>query len=137
MSASDLRSQIYLRLMNQRYGEHLEPLPRASWPAPRPGERSHLIEAWRSRDFLVMVFREDTGYVRLSVVRTALDAGRYADGISWDDLQRLKAETGRAACWAVEVYPPAADVVNVQNMRHLFVLEEPPPYAWRRGEEDR
>jgi hypothetical protein len=34
---------------------------------------------------------------------------------------------------AVEVYPPAGDVVNVANMRHLWVLRDRLPFAWRGG----
>ena len=41
----------------------------------------------------------------------------------------------RAHLWdAVECFPRDADVVNVANMRHLFVfLTENPPYFWRDG----
>ena len=42
------------------------------------------------------------------------------DGIPWDDLQALKDEAfGRDAA-AVEVYPPADEVVNERNRRHLW-----------------
>lgn len=126
----------YLKHQNRRYGAALAPIPEEDWPAPsmlgRRGIWTYPTEVWRSREFLLLVYREDSGYERLSVLRTelALD-GRYRDGIDWDTLQRLKAECGRGACWAVEVFPPDGDVVNVQNMRHLFVLKQAPAYAWR------
>lgn len=46
------------------------------------------------------------------------------DGISWDDLQRIKNEIVGADRLAVEVYPPEAELVNEVNMRHLWVLPE-------------
>ena len=33
---------------------------------------------------------------------------------------------------AVEVYPADNAIVNVANMRHLFVFENPLPYVWRK-----
>ena len=36
----------------------------------------------------------------------------------------------------MEVYPRTADLVNVANMRHLWVLPELLPFAWRKGAAD-
>lgn len=93
-----------------------------------------LIEVWRSRDFLVQVFAEREGIVRASVNRTSVstDNDRWVDGISWEELQRIKREIGRGQLDAVEVFPADRDVVNVANMRHLFILDEPLPFAWRK-----
>lgn len=35
---------------------------------------------------------------------------------------------------AVEIYPAERDIVNVANMRHLWVLPERLPFGWRRDE---
>lgn len=116
---------------NARHPAWLVPIPRAEWPIGYP---AHLLEAWRSRDWLVQVF-EDGGTLRLSVCRTALAprGERWADGISWDDLQRLKRECGRGHLDAVEIYPADRDVVNVANMRHLWLVEPGVlPFAWRK-----
>lgn len=110
----------------------LERVPEAEWPSSawQPG----LVEVWRSRQFLTQVFRESEGVTRLSVCRTSVNqaAGRWEDGISWDDLQRLKRECGRGAKDAVEVYPADSDIVNVANMRHLWVFDEPLSFKWKR-----
>lgn len=45
-----------------------------------------------------------------------------ADGVSWDALQWVKGAVGYADCEAVELYPPDDRIVNVANMRHLWVL---------------
>jgi hypothetical protein len=90
------------------------------------------IEAWRSRGFLLQVFREIDGVQRLSVCRTSHNGHSWDENITWDDLQRLKAECGRGDRMAVEIYPADRHVVNVANMRHLWVLPEPLSFAWSR-----
>ena len=92
-----------------------------------------VVQHWQSRDHLALVYRED-GHTRLTVNRVQQDTrtGNWREGISWEDLMRIKSECGLGAVWAVEVYPPDDEVVNVAAMRHLWLLEEAPAYAWRR-----
>ncbi len=91
------------------------------------------LRAWRSPSFLAVLYRDNQGFGRLSINRTAIDnLGRWRDEITWDELMRVKAECGFGAAWAVEVYPPQSEVVNDSNMRHLFLLAEPPPFAWKK-----
>ena len=93
-------------------------------------------EVWLSTSYLVQVFAEPDGLERLSINRTSvLPSGRWADGITWDALQRLKAECGRADRWAVELYPPDGAVVDVANIRHLWLLPAPPAFGWNRDQE--
>jgi len=33
---------------------------------------------------------------------------------------------------AIEIFPADMDVVNVANMRHLWVMAEPVEFAWRK-----
>lgn len=110
----------------------LQEIPRSEWP-PMPEGRSTLIRVFRSRDFLVQEFAgSGPVLVRLSINRTTLQSGRWVDGVSWDELQSLKTEVGYGDLDALEVYPAAVDVVNVANVRHLWVMAEPVPFAWRR-----
>lgn len=134
MSAYVRAKEAYLREMSARYPAHLVPIPRSEWPTAREWA-SLPVEVWRSRQFLVMLYDQD-GYERLSVCRAALAPGGadWAEGISWEDLQQVKAECGRWDCWVVEVFPPDAQIVNVANMRHLWILKEPPPYGWKEEE---
>lgn len=106
----------------------LTEIPRSQWPNPDGPQ----LRVLRSRDFLVQEFHaEGPAIVRLSINVTSLDGQRWKDGISWDDLQRLKAEAGYPMHDAVEIYPRAIDVVNVANMRHLWVMRDLVPFAWR------
>ena len=116
---------------NAQRPAQLVEVTRDQWPEAMLQAKKPPLKVWRSRDFLVQLHPE-SGATRLSINRTVLDGDRWADGIDWDTLQRLKAEAGFALHWAVEVFPPVTDVVNVANMRHLFLLPEAPGYAWRR-----
>lgn len=118
---------------NARWPDRLTPIPKSVWPQAYREASEAPAEVWRSRDYLVQVYQEAAPvHVRLSICRTRLSGDRWADNIPWDDLQRLKAECGFEDWDAVEVYPPAGDVVNVANLRHLWILEDRLAFAWRR-----
>ena len=96
------------------------------------GQPHGLRQVWRSRYFIAQVFEEPGGVWRISVSRAMIgDDGRWLDGITWEELQTIKGQVGFADRMAVEIFPPARDVVNVANMRHLWVLAEPLGFAWR------
>lgn len=112
---------------NLQYPHQLVPIPRDDWPLHMP---AGLDRVFRSCNFLVQVFVETNGAVRLSVCRTEIDGASWKPGISWDDLQIIKNQCGYSDQWAVEVYPPDEAVVNVSNMRHLWIIKEKPEFAW-------
>jgi len=124
------QAEAYLRAENAKYGDKLSRVPREQWPqAAVRGQ----IDVLRSKQFLVQIFEESGTTIRMSVNRTRLDyTGRFDDGISWDELQRLKCEAGFSEHWGMEIFPPANEVVNVANMRHLWLRRDPPEFAWRR-----
>lgn len=123
-----------LERQNAKMPRELREVPRDEWPLEHRG--SDILRVWRSRDFLVQEYAESAPVlVRLSVLRTTLDPkiGRWVDGITWDELQQIKSECGYADHDALELYPVAADVVNVANLRHLWVMREMVGFAWRNG----
>lgn len=91
------------------------------------------IQAWRSSQFIAALYVEPGKPAkRLSICRARLnDAGRFEDEISWDALQQVKHECGFGDSDAIEIYPRDGDVVNVSNMRHLWILDEPSLLTWR------
>lgn len=110
----------YLEAERMKWPEALSLIPPDQWP-DKAGKR--VAEIWRSRDFLLQVFAEDSGVERLSICRTEIGkSGHWRENVSWDDLQRLKRECGRGDRDAIEAYPADDDVVNVANMRHLWVM---------------
>lgn len=120
-----------LAIENASYPNHLISIHPSEW-RPVAWDKCERIEVWRSRNFLVQIFAQANGAERLTVCRTKVMGHTWQDGISWDDLQKLKAECGRGKKWAVEIFPAEQEVVNVANMRHLWVLPDPPAFAWRR-----
>jgi hypothetical protein len=112
---------------NAKLPETLQPVPLESHPNPP----SNLKAVWRSRHFLVQAFYEPFGVIRLSVNRSELGSnGRWLENITWEELQTLKRQAGYGEFYAIEVYPKDKDVVNVANMRHLWITEEPLNIGW-------
>ena len=110
--------------------KELQEVPREQWP--QVIRDTELLRVLRSRDFLVQEFLARLpAIVRLSVCKTSLAGDRWKDGISWDDLQRIKRECGYGNRDAIEIYPADVDVVNVANMRHLWIMAESIECAWR------
>ncbi len=109
-------------------------VPRDQWPAKIP---SGLRRVWLSKSFLVQEYDAiPPALVRLSVNRVSRYKGEWSDGITWDDLQRIKDEVGYAESCAVEVYPPVSKVVNVANIRHIWVLIQTPRFVWGQDDTD-
>ena len=120
----------YLRKQNALYPPHLISIDLSSCPYVTPG----MIAAFRPDRFIVQVFLPENGGQRITVCRTSVTPrGDWSADISWDDLQQCKNESGFADHWAVEIFPPIGDLVNVANLRHLWVMPEALPFAWRRS----
>lgn len=58
--------------------------------------------------------------------------GNWIDGITWDELMEIKRQCGFGDRLAVEIYPPDEHIVNVANMRHLFICNEINVPWWRK-----
>lgn len=126
-------AQKHLYETSFEYGKTMTAVPREKWPAEFDEGGVPVIGCWRSRSHLATAYAEKPPTVRLTVLRTVIQHdGHWLDGITWDDLQRIKNECGFADRDALEIYPAAADVVNVANLRHLWILPEPSPLAWRK-----
>lgn len=120
-----------LREENRKWGRRFISLDITGTTNDTPN--SLLIAAWRNKDWLAQLFYE-RGHHRLTVCRAALapNRQRWADGITWDELMMVKRCVGYEHRWAVEIYPPDEHIINVANMRHLWLIEEP-PYGWKRA----
>lgn len=116
---------------NQKRPPFLTLMPEDQWP---PNQPPNIKEVWLSRYFLVQVFQENNDIIRLSVSRTMIGLdGHWEQNLSWDELMEVKRQVGHGNTYGVEVYPPEKDIVNVANMRHLWLL----PVAvcgWRKGQ---
>lgn len=126
----------YLREQNAKWPDTLIEVPAEQWPESFSLLRIHPAKVFRSKTFLVQVFQERPWLLRLSICRCDVaDNGQISDGITWDELQRLKSECGFEDCDGLEVYPPSRDKVNVANMRHLWIFTNGSPldFIWRKS----
>lgn len=106
-------------------------IPQGSWPQSQFDPKRTAV--YFSTEFLVQVFNESNGIVRLSINKTHTgNDGRWVDGIAWEELQEIKNQCGYADYDAVEIYPSNNDVVNVANMRHLWVMPQKLDFVWRK-----
>lgn len=46
-----------------------------------------------------------------------------SDGISWDELQLVKNKVFGQESWAIEIFPAESELVNMRNVRHLWLVE--------------
>jgi hypothetical protein len=110
--------------------DELRPWPREKWP-PQMGE-SNRMNVFVSKRFMVQVFDEGNGMVRLSINRVAFNGESWDADITWEELQQIKNDVGYWHRDAVEIFPADKDVVNLANMRHLWVFPCLLNFAWRR-----
>ncbi len=115
-----------LRAESRRWPKFLVEIPRDDWPEmSRLAPKNRPVRVWRSRRFLVQQFEIGDEPTRLTVSVADLEAGgRWKSGISWDALQEIKSQCGFGDQEAVEVFPRDQDLVDVQNMRHVWILPE-------------
>lgn len=118
---------------NRKFKSHLIRLPDDSWSGIKNCP-STTTEVWRSNGFLVQV--HDDGYPgveRLSICRTSVSGNDWTDNIAWEEMQDLKRQCGRGDKCAIEIYPADKDIVNVANMRHIWVSDMVFEFAWRKA----
>jgi len=118
---------------------HLTEIPQSDWPPPR-GNAPRPLRCWQSQKYLVQLYEApptDAARFRLTVCRVTLNAqGRWDDQLAWEELQAVKREVGFGSWYAVEVYPPDQHIVNVANMRHLWLCEKPLQIGWLEGDDE-
>jgi hypothetical protein len=121
----------YIEAENKKYTDELKPIDFQGLDRKMPPE---CIGVWRSNRFLVQLYAPKDGAQRITISRTMIDkqTGNWLEGITWDEIQDIKRKLGFGDCFAVEIYPADADVVNVANMRHIWMID-PLPFAWRKN----
>lgn len=119
---------------NEKYGDEFvrSEIPRKLQNREAPNN------VYRNKYFLVQEYIYPLeGHIRLSICRTRLNKdGHWEDQISWDELFEIKNAVGYADFDAIEIYPRESDLVNVANLRHLWITKEPVALAWRNNNID-
>lgn len=113
-------------------------IPRSRWPAGYESDSRAPILAYESQKFCAQVYRAIPDGLRLSICRVTLrDDGKWEENLSWDELMQVKRECGYGDWYGVEVYPRDRGIVNVANMRHLWLMERPLSIGWFDNKETR
>lgn len=92
-------------------------LPPQEWPTTAS---PHGLRRVHKSDALIVMECARPGNLTLLMIQR-LDA---RDGLTWDDLQWVKGALGYGDREALEMYPREDLVVNVANIRHLWMLPE-------------
>ena len=121
--------------MTRSYGRRMEPVPQSEWPF-FPEFETVALRVWRSKDYLAVLYKQRAdGRLRLTVNSTRRmrvpisrkeEGTDWRDGITWDELQRIKNECLGEDVWCVEVFPAEDAKVDIYNQRHLWPLDGPP-----------
>ena len=107
-------------------GKEMVELDKKDWPF-MPCLEVKPLRVWISNEFFAVLYEQLVdGNKRLTVNKTKKNGKDFRDGITWDDLQRIKNECLGEDVWCIECYPAQDELVNVCNQRHLWVLDEPP-----------
>lgn len=105
-------------------------VPESEWP-PKNSREIGRYKVFVNDTFLVQLFNGGNDIIRMTISYTEKDSnGQWKDGITWDELQSVKTAIGFGDTFGVEAYPEIINVVNVANMRHIFLLPERPDWAW-------
>ena len=130
-------TQADLRKRASEWSVQLTPIPESEWPPPKV-DCERPVAVWRSREFFVQLVEaapfQGIEVLRMSVNRCTLGGdGHWKQNIPWDDLQRCKREIGFGDWYGIEIYPRERDLVQVANMRHLWLLAQPLGIGWFEG----
>ena len=113
------------------YPKHLIEVEKEEWRFLAESHmQNNLIQVWLSKYYLVQVFGEKDEVTRLTISRTQKNGLRWKDEITWDTLMEIKRQVGMGKMYSIEIFPRDIDIVNVANMRHLWVLPKPLNIGW-------
>jgi len=116
-----------------KYSDNLEPISLEDYNNQSSEKLpNNLIKAYVSKKYLVQLYQEKNKPLRISISRNTIDvAMKWHDGITWDEIQSIKNEIGFEDHDCVEVYPAQKNIVDVANMRHIWVMDELLLFSWK------
>ena len=123
----------------RREAERLSALPRGPLKEVigiihMPGAPRGIARAWRDNRYSVQLFHPVNAGQLGHVERLSIRRHDEACDFPWDEIQAIKNRVCGESREAFELFPRQADVVDVANMCHLWVLPEGTiaPFGWRK-----
>ena len=128
MNRHQLRTaKLQLKRDNSKASTDLTEVNKSLWPQYN---LSNLVNVFRSKTFMVQLFEEKNA-TRLTICRTAINNdGTWKANITWEELQEIKKQVGFGDSFAVEIFPKDKNIVNVANMRHLWIPDFEIELGW-------
>lgn len=107
------------------YPDELTIVPENDPNMPYTSHPQDLDSVWRNKKYTVMVWNVPAGK-KITISRNEWDSHtcRYKDGITWDEIMEIKRGVGFGNQNAVEFYPPDNEVINIANVRHIWILPD-------------
>lgn len=95
----------------------------------------NLVKAYVSKRYFVQLYQEDNKPLRISIIRNKVNVSmEWEDNLTWEEIQGIKDDIGFKNYDCVEVYPAHDNIVNVANMRHIWVMDKLLPFSWKKGD---
>lgn len=111
------------------YPDTLEIVPENDPNLPYSSHPQDIEHIYRSKKYTVILWKQGIDHTLLlgqkfSISRNEWDSKdrRYKDGLTWDEIMDIKREMGFGERTAIEYYPADSEVVNLANMRHIFLI---------------
>lgn len=113
------------RQLMASYPDTLEIVPENDPNLPYSSHPQDIDKIYRSKKYTVIVWNVPAGK-KLSIQRNEWDShtNRYKDNITWDEIQEIKRKCGFGEQNAIEFYPPDSEVINIANVRHIWILPD-------------
>ena len=107
------------------YPDTLEIVPENDPDMPYSSHPQDIDKIYRSKKYTVIVWNVPAGK-KLSIQRNEWDShtNRYKDQITWDEIMEIKRQVGFGEQNAIEFYPPDSQVINIANVRHIWLLPQ-------------
>lgn len=84
------------------------------------------VGVWQDHQFYVAAFQDDC-CIRMDIVRHDIE-----DGITWDEIRKIKEQCGFGDVDAIEFYPAEKDIINTGNIRHIYIFNTELPLIRRK-----
>lgn len=111
------------RFLINSYPEELTRVAEDDPNMPYTSHAQDLDSVWRNKKYTVMVWNVPAGK-KITISRNTWDSHscRYKDGITWDEIMEIKRGVGFGDQNAIEFYPPDDEIINIANVRHIWIL---------------
>lgn len=102
-----------------------------------PEYRKYLVPIFRKVASSDLKVDQETIKTSIGTVKHLRIKGHGQRNLSWEEMQEIKDREAGKEALAIEVFPPHNEIVNVHNVRHLWVIpKEALPFGLKEQDGD-